>query len=63
MPTNLGKFSNVVKSARIYVMGDNMLTWKKAKFDGLDPEVSLNGVTGNGSTAFKTITLGLNVNF
>jgi len=55
--------NDVIKTFRFYLQADNYLTWKKAKFDGLDPEVGLNGTTGNRSTPFKTMTLGVNLGF
>ena len=55
--------NDIIKQCRIFLQADNMLTWKKAPFSGLDPEVSINGLTDARSTPFKTLTLGLNVRF
>ncbi len=60
--TIVGK-QDVIKSLRVYVQLDNYITWKKANIKGLDPEVSLNGQTGQRSTPFKTASVGLTVGF
>lgn len=52
-----------IKSARVYFQGDNLLTFKLGNLpDGTDPEV-LNGTQGTNSTAARTISFGVNVNF
>ena len=43
---------------RFYVGGQNLLTWDNMKFDGLDPEV-----TQIYSKVYRTVNLGLNINF
>lgn len=62
LPSSLIGKQNVVKSLRLYVQGDNMLTWTKAN-QGLDPEVNITGQTGQSSSALKTMSVGLNVGF
>jgi TonB-linked SusC/RagA family outer membrane protein len=56
------KSKNVIKSFRVYVQGDNIATWSKLKA-GADPETSIDGLTNQSSTTFKTFTFGLNVGF
>lgn len=52
-----------IKSARIYFQGDNLLTFKLGNLpDGTDPEV-LNGTQSTNSTAARTISFGINLNF
>lgn len=52
-----------IKSARVYIQGDNLLTFKLGNLpDGTDPEV-LNGTQSTNSTAARTISFGVNVNF
>jgi TonB-linked SusC/RagA family outer membrane protein len=62
LPSSLIGKQDVVKSLRLYVQGDNMLTWTKGK-QGLDPEVNITGQTGQSSSALKTFSVGLNVGF
>lgn len=47
-----------VKSARIYVNGDNLYTWSKAKIWG-DPE----NLGNQGYPLYKTYNMGINLNF
>lgn len=63
LPGSIAGKQDVVKSLRIYVQADNFVTWTKANIKGLDPEVNLNGTTGQRSTPFKTATIGLSVGF
>ncbi|RZK92274.1 MAG: TonB-dependent receptor [Pedobacter sp.] len=58
----IAKTKNVVKSMRIYVQGDNFLTFSKMK-KGADPEASVDGLTSQSSATFKTFSFGLNVGF
>ena len=62
MSSNLIKKFNVVKGIRFYVQADNYFTWTRAK-KGMDPELNIEGTTGQRSSAFKTIAVGLNVGF
>lgn len=50
-----------LSSARFYVDAQNPFTFFGRK--GLDPEAGLGGITSNTSSAYKTISVGLNVNF
>jgi TonB-dependent starch-binding outer membrane protein SusC len=58
-----------VKSARFYVLGQNLFIWQDKDFRGPDAEVSANGgglVTGESFFALpqaRTITFGLNISF
>jgi hypothetical protein len=56
------KNNKVVKSARIYVQGDNLLTWDKLK-NGSDPESDISGFANANAVIFKTISAGLDINF
>lgn len=52
-----------IKSARVYFQGDNLLTFKLGNLpDGTDPEV-LNGTQSTNSTAARTLSFGINLNF
>lgn len=48
-----------LKGARIFVQGDNLLTWFGTK--GLDPEQSIDGITNNRFPAMKTYSAGIRV--
>jgi TonB-linked SusC/RagA family outer membrane protein len=50
-----------IKSIRIYVGGQNLLTWSKIKF--LDPESSYNTTDGTASPSMKVYSIGANVTF
>jgi len=52
----------VVKSVRVYVQADNLLTWDKLK-KGSDPESALNGNANGNAFPFKTLSAGLDFNF
>ena len=52
----------VVKSVRLYVQADNLLTWDKLK-KGSDPESALNGNANGNAFPFKTLSAGLDFNF
>ena len=58
----IGK-QNVLKNFRFYVQADNYFTWTRDAKEGMDPELNLGGQTGQRSSAFKTISAGLNVGF
>lgn len=63
LPQSLvAKTNNVVKSFRLYVAADNYLTWSKLK-KGTDPELNLNGTSGQSSSPFKTFSVGLTAGF
>lgn len=52
-----------INTARVYIQGDNLLTFKLGDLpDGSDPEV-LDGTQSTNSTTAKTISFGVNVNF
>jgi len=51
-----------VRSVRLYVQVDNLLTWDKLK-KGSDPESALNGDANGNAFPFKTLSAGLDVNF
>jgi TonB-linked SusC/RagA family outer membrane protein len=60
LPANILNRTNVVKAARFYVTGRNLLTW--TKFTGPDPEVDSNlGLGTNPNT--KQVALGLDITF
>ncbi|MBS2098765.1 SusC/RagA family TonB-linked outer membrane protein [Carboxylicivirga linearis] len=54
----LSKFH--LKSARIYLTGDNL--WLKSARKGLDPRQSLNGAVGFNYAAMRTMSVGLSIN-
>jgi len=56
------KWQKAVKSARIYVQADNILTFDKLK-QGSDPESSINGYAGGNAFPFKTYSAGINLTF
>lgn len=60
VPNNLfGK--KIFDNARIYVSGQNLLTF--TKYTGFDPEVSTNGIDNNIYPVTRIVSLGLNVGF
>jgi len=63
-PASLFNKIGTLKSLRIYIQADNYLTWTKAK-RGLDPELAISGsssgTSNQSSSAFKTISGGLNI--
>lgn len=73
LPTALLQRSKIISGARVYVLGQNLITVKDQDFRGPDPEVSANagGTLGNqvvGESFFalpqaKTITFGVNLSF
>ena len=52
-----------LSGVKLYVIGNNLLTWQKDKNLLFDPEASVNGETGLETPATKTVTVGLTVNF
>lgn len=48
-----------INSLRLFVKGDNLVTWGKAKKRGTDPEQSLSGTTDNRFPTVKTVSVGL----
>lgn len=56
------KSTNIIKSLRVFVQADNYWTWYKGK-RGLDPEQTIGGNTNNRSSAYKTISGGINLTF
>lgn len=60
LPTSVVNRQNVLKSFRFYIQADNYFTWSKAK-QGLDPEQNITGTSGQRSSAYKTISVGVNV--
>ncbi|WP_026897486.1 SusC/RagA family TonB-linked outer membrane protein [Daejeonella oryzae] len=68
-PELLGK-TKLIRSARIYALGQNLLTIQNKDFRGPDPEVSANGASNGviGESFFalpqaKSITFGINLGF
>lgn len=53
---------NFLESARLFLQADNMLTWSKLK-TGADPEANIDGSTRQTTSAFKTISVGIDINF
>ncbi|MBJ7880215.1 SusC/RagA family TonB-linked outer membrane protein [Gelidibacter salicanalis] len=60
LPSNATK-SLFIEKVRIYLRGDNLLTWSSHK--GLDPEQNVAGTTDSRSSIMKTVSFGLNVKF
>lgn len=50
-----------IKSARLYVSAQNLLTFTKYK--GFDPEVGVNGIDNNVYPVTRTISMGINLGF
>jgi hypothetical protein len=50
-----------VSNLRVYVSGENLLTWARHK--GVDPEMSVGGASDNDVPNVKTFTVGLNLGF
>ena len=48
---------------RLYVRGNNLLTWKKDDNQKWDPEVDLGGETGLETPPTQSFIIGLNPNF
>ncbi len=70
IPTTLINKSKILSSARIYVLGQNLITIKNKDFRGPDPEVSANGGSNQilGQSFFalpqaRTLTFGINLGF
>lgn len=61
LPKNLINKTRILQNARVYVMGENVLTWAKHK--GVDPEFDFDGVAGNEIPNVKTFSFGLNIGF
>ncbi|WP_299398300.1 TonB-dependent receptor [uncultured Gelidibacter sp.] len=60
LPSNATK-NLFIEKVRVYLRGDNLLTWSSHK--GLDPEQSVSGTTDSRSSLMKTVSFGLNVKF
>ncbi|MNV80980.1 hypothetical protein D3C71_1746150 [compost metagenome] len=61
LPKSLMSKTGILQNARVYVMGENLLTWAKHK--GVDPEFDFDGVAGNEIPNVKTFSFGLNIGF
>ena len=48
-----------VNTLRIYVQGDNLMTWGSAARRGTDPEQSINGTTSNRFPTYKSFSFGI----
>lgn len=60
LPEALTKRCRIDK-LRLFVRGDNLFTWTKHK--GMDPEMSIDGVSANRLTSMKTFSAGLDLTF
>jgi len=60
LPQSLLKKSNFFAAARVYLQGQNLLTW--TGFTGLDPEVATNVYRAQ-YPASRQFTLGVEVSF
>lgn len=70
IPSSLISKSKILTNARIYVLGQNLITVKNKDFRGPDPEVSANGgsnlILGESFFALpqaRTLTFGINLGF
>lgn len=61
LPKTLINRTKVLQNARIYVSGENVLTWAKHK--GIDPEFNITGLSRNEIPNVRTFSFGLNVGF
>jgi TonB-linked SusC/RagA family outer membrane protein len=59
---NPDKSQKIFKNIRVYIQGDNLLTWDKLK-KGSDPESAINGYAGSNAVVFKIISAGVDLNF
>ena len=68
LPTSLSQRMGL-GSLRVFLRGDNLLTWGQAARRGTDPETSFNGIVGNGADGSgsapirKNYGMGLQVSF
>jgi hypothetical protein len=60
LPTSILNKAHI-SNARFYIDAQNMFTFFGR--EGLDPESGLSGITSNTSSAYKTISAGVNLNF
>ena len=51
-----------INSLRLYVQGDNLLTWGSAARRGTDPEQGIDGCTSNRFPTTKSVSFGLQLN-
>lgn len=58
LPTRISNKAKI-SSFRLFVKGDNLLTWGKASKRGTDPEQSISGTTDNRFPVVKTVSVGL----
>ncbi len=56
-----GAFGNAIKSAKVYVSAQNLLTI--TKYSGFDPEVGVNGIDNGTYPVTRIVSLGFNVSF
>ena len=56
--TLVPKNTEILKGARFFVQGDNLLTWSKLK-KGADPETDVDGRTRTTTSPFKIMSVGL----
>ncbi len=52
-----------ISSVKLYIKGNNMLTWVREKNLHLDPETGVDGIVNGLTPKTKTITIGVNVAF
>lgn len=52
-----------IDGLRLYLRGNNLLTWKKADYQFFDPEVDLGGETGLETPPVSSLIFGLNIKF
>ncbi len=62
LPTSLLKKANT-DQRRVYVQGDNLMTFGSAAKRGTDPEQSISGTTSNRFPTTKNVTFGVQVSF
>lgn len=66
LPHNLGIFSNVISGAKVYVSGDNLLTWFASNWKGFD-DLDIYGVQGYNAyppiPTPRSFTIGANITF
>lgn len=60
LPETVTKRCHIDK-LRLFVRADNLFTWTKHK--GMDPEMSIDGISANRLTSMKTLSAGLDLTF
>lgn len=63
LPNNIIRKTKVLSNFRVYVSGENLVTWTKLKSKYIDPESILNDSSGRTYPMNKTISFGVDITF